>query len=66
MIDKDRKYESGYCSARYYKGIRIHIKNNGFRKIYTIDDDNLPAVQSYQFYQAKMFIDKNGGKNEKC
>jgi hypothetical protein len=62
---KDKKYDSGYCSARYYKGVRIHIKGySKFKTVYTIDDDNLPAVQFSQLYQAKWFIDKkpNGGK----
>lgn len=58
MERKMEKYESGYCSARYYKDIRVHIKNNGLSNIYTIDNNDIPPVQFYQFYQAKMFIDK--------
>ena len=60
-----KKYESGYCSARYYKDIRIHIKNNGLINIYTIDNNNIPPVQFARFYQAKRFIDNYLNRGQK-
>ena len=62
---KMKKYESGYCSARYYKDIRIHIKNNGLINIYTIDNNDIPPVQFARFYQAKRFIDNYLNRGQK-